>query len=250
MIKVTLKPMASEELIQWKEQLKPGKWPVHNSTSLSENSANRCMQERVRRSVSRDKNRRFVVKEGTGIPYPYFGTSVSKACTFNLQQNDEIQVGAYSSREFGSLESSFGNGGNKESQTSGYFKQDIKYLFKHQIMITAEYLPKYLIIRQTGNQEVNRTWQSKSYIQKYSKKVTREEDKQKNLSPSHLSTQFPAYYLPKTNRKSLALDGLQKKLYHKHLYNSPLICINTQIATTLEPVSLPQQANILANPIG
>ena len=48
----------------------------------------------------KDKNMRSVVKEGIGIPYQYFVTSVHKTFTFNLQQNDEIQVGAYPSRQF------------------------------------------------------------------------------------------------------------------------------------------------------
>lgn len=58
------------------------------------------MQERVGCSVLKDKNRRSVVKEGIGIPYQYFGTSVHKTFTFNFQQNDEIQVGAYPNRQF------------------------------------------------------------------------------------------------------------------------------------------------------
>ena len=175
MIKVILISKAREELTQWKKQLKLEKWPVHNSTSLSDN---RCMQERVGCSVLKDKNKRSVVKKGIGIPYQYFGTSVHKTFTFNLQQNDEIQVGAYPSRQFVDSELPFENGGNKVSQTSGYFKRDIKYFFKYQIMITTEHLLGFLIIKQTGNQGVKRTSQSKSYFQKFSKKFTRGYGKQ------------------------------------------------------------------------
>ena len=51
-----------------------------------------------------------MVKEGTGIPYKYLGASSHKVCTFNLQQNDEVQVSAYPGTQFECSELPFENG--------------------------------------------------------------------------------------------------------------------------------------------
>ena len=62
------------------------------SESLSDTNAGRCFQERLRCSVSRDKNWGTVVKEEKGVSYKSFRSFSNKICTSNLQQNDEYTI--------------------------------------------------------------------------------------------------------------------------------------------------------------
>ena len=125
MAKVTLNTLAKEELAYWIYNLE-----LSNGPALPDTSANRCIQERVERSVPKDENRESVIKEETRMSYQFYGTSSHKAGIIDLQQNDEVQVSAYSSRQFNGPELPFENGGNKESVTPNIFKRDMGVPFQ------------------------------------------------------------------------------------------------------------------------
>ena len=104
------------------------------SDSLADTNAGRCFQERLRCSVSRDKNWGPVVKEKKGVSYKSFRSFSNKICTSNLQQNDEYTIYIYNtiytiyiytSRQPNCLELPLKDGRGNESRTSQSFEGDL-----------------------------------------------------------------------------------------------------------------------------
>ena len=116
-------------------------WSGHYSASLTDTNADRCFQERLGCSVSRDKNWGSVVKERTGVSFKSFRTFSNKICASNLQQNDEFHISTYPSRQPNCLDLSLTMAGTKSQELLRVSKKIWDYPLKHQIMINAEYLP-------------------------------------------------------------------------------------------------------------
>ena len=64
--------MAKEKPAWWIKKFRIKQWSGHYSVFLTGTNADRCFQERLGCSVSREKNWGLVVKEGTGVSYKSF----------------------------------------------------------------------------------------------------------------------------------------------------------------------------------
>ena len=105
-------------------------WSGHYSPSLTDTNADRCFQERLGCSVSRDKNWGPVVNERTGVSYKSFRTFSNEICTSNLQKNDEFQISTYPSRQPNCPELPLTDGRDEESGTSQSFEGDLGLSFQ------------------------------------------------------------------------------------------------------------------------
>ena len=104
-------------------------WSGHDSASPTDTNADRYLQERLRCSVSRNKNWGSVVKEGTEVPYKSFRMFINKICTSNLQQTKD--------------------GRDKDSETSQSFEGDLglsSQTSDHDYCRVLPRLPKSLCI--------------------------------------------------------------------------------------------------------
>ena len=112
--------------------------------------------------------------------------------------------------------------GTKSQEFLRVSKELWDFLLKHQIMITAEYLPGCLNHQadwESRNQKDSTEW--KLCLQVFQKNCQKVGQQKIDLFPSRLSNHLPAYYSWKLDPDSLALDALQQTWSHKHLYAFP-----------------------------
>ena len=81
------------------KKLRTNQWSSCYSVSLTDTNADRCFQERLGCSESRDKNWGLVVKEGTGVSHKSFRTFSNEVCTSDPWQKDEFQISTYPNRK-------------------------------------------------------------------------------------------------------------------------------------------------------
>ena len=124
--KVTLNPLANDELAWWINNLE-----LSNGRPIIKSLLQILLQtDALGCSAPRDENRGPVVKEGTRMSYLFSGTSSHKVAFIDLQQNDDVQFSAYSSRQVNGPGLPFQNGENKESATSNTFERDMGIPFQ------------------------------------------------------------------------------------------------------------------------
>ena len=67
-------------------------WLVHEQNSVLNTSSNRCMQERWGAVYQNIRTERLSSMKKQAYYYQYLGTTISIVCTFNLEENGEIEV--------------------------------------------------------------------------------------------------------------------------------------------------------------
>ena len=110
-------------------------------------------------------------------------------------------------------------GGTKSQELLRVLKEIWDYLLKHQIIITAEYLPGCLNHQagwESRNQKDSAEW--KLCLQVFQKICHKVVQPGIDLFASRLSNQLPAYYSWKPDPNSLVFDAFQQIWSHKHLY--------------------------------
>ena len=93
-------------------------WWIDNTTSVLCYNKNRCLQEGVGCTFSRDTNRRGGDIRGKGNAHKYFGTE-SNEVSFVISQTNENESSSFSNRQHISLDVLTKNGGYWEQETFG-----------------------------------------------------------------------------------------------------------------------------------
>ena len=182
-------------------------------------------------------------KKGWGaecqLSYKSFRTFSNKICTSNLQQNDEFQISAYSSRQPNCLELPLKDGRDKESGTSQSFEGDLglsSQTSDHDYCGVPPRLPKSSgrlgIEKSKGVHRVEIVFASIP-------ENLSEGRSTRDRSICFSDVQLPAHYLWKPDQTSLALDTLQQTWSHKHLYAFPPFSLIRKVLRKTELEKVP-----------
>ena len=143
--KVILNGNSKEELQWWIKNLKicNGRYVIQfHSQVLSQTDAS--SQKAMGCSISRDINRGAMKEEQL---LQQLLTESSEISTFDLQQTKIFESSSFSNRQHHCTTLPCENGGGTGNQMLLKLSKEIwQYLLKHQITITAEYLPSYLTV--------------------------------------------------------------------------------------------------------
>ena len=214
-------------------------WSGHYSPSLTDTNADRCFQERLGCSVSRDKNWGPVVKERTGVSFKSFRTFSNEICTSNLQQNDEFQISTYPSRQPNCPELPLTDGRDKESETSQSFEGDLGLSFQtsdHDYCGAPHRLPEPS--SRLGVEKPKECHRMELMPASIPENVP-EGGSTRDRSICFLVVQSAPGLLLMEARPSLALDALQQTWSHKHLYAFPPFSLIHRVKRKVELEKVP-----------
>ena len=122
-------------------------WSLLDSVSQSSADTGRCIQKGMGCSMSRDINKGAMVKGGTVVTHKCVRTESSKISTSDPQQTKIFGNSLFSNRQHHCTTLPCENGATGIQMLLKLSKEIWQYLLKHEITITAEYLPSSLNVK-------------------------------------------------------------------------------------------------------
>ena len=128
------------------KKLKNLQWSLLDSVSQSSANTDRCIQKELGCSKSRDINRGAMVKEGTVVTHRHIRTESSRISTLTFNKQKYLKEFHFQIGNTTALLYLVKMGGTGNQALLKLSKEICQYILKNQIIITAEFLPIFLIV--------------------------------------------------------------------------------------------------------
>ena len=178
-LQVILNRNSTEELQWWIQKFENLQWSLLDSVSQSSADTDRRIQKGLGVQYVKRYQQGDLVKGGTVITHKCVRTEISKISTFDLQQTKIFENGSFTNRQHHCTTLPSENGGKGEQMLLKLSKEIWQYLSKHQITITAEYLPSFLNVGADWQSQNSRDPSEWTLCQKYLNKSARRGERPK-----------------------------------------------------------------------
>ena len=116
--------------------------------------------------LSESAKRRSVDSPEFKPPYHCSRIVSHQISPINVFKNCQSQISSFPSQRYQCIPDENGGGDTKQGDNS-HFKRDLGFAIFKEIMLTSEYLPRRLDVRQMGLPEISKTHTNGYYLQEY-----------------------------------------------------------------------------------